>query len=47
MLTPEQLINLIKMADKIHNLEEKFQQLQSEVVEMGTRKSVGKVILGK
>ena len=30
------------MADKIHDLKEKFQQLQSEVVDMEMRKSVGK-----
>src|SRR5215207_3565480 len=41
-LTPEQIINLTKMADNIHRLKEKFQHLQSEVVDIGMRKSVGK-----
>src|SRR5215217_2973642 len=41
-VTPEQLINLIKMADNIHNLEEKFQHLQSEVVDIGMKKSKSK-----
>jgi uncharacterized protein YfkK (UPF0435 family) len=30
------------MADSIHKLTEKLQQLQSEVVDIGIRKSVGK-----
>jgi predicted nuclease with TOPRIM domain len=41
-LTPEQIIIFIQMADKIHDLKEKFQHLQSEVVDIGIRKSVGK-----
>jgi hypothetical protein len=41
-LTPEQIINLIQMADKIHRLKEKFQQLQSDVIEIGMMKSVDK-----
>jgi hypothetical protein len=41
-LTPEQIIIFIKMADNIHTLKEKFQQLQSEVVDIAMRKSVGK-----
>jgi hypothetical protein len=44
-LSPEQLINLIKLADNIHNLEEKLQQLQSEVevIEMEKSKSKEKL----
>jgi hypothetical protein len=41
-LTPEQIMKLVQMADDIHNLEEKFHQLQSEVIDMGMRKSIGK-----
>jgi chromosome segregation ATPase len=41
-VTPEQIMKLIQMADSIHKLQEKLQHLQSEVVEMGMRKSVGK-----
>ena len=41
-LTPEQIINLIKMADDIHRLKEKFEQLQIEVLDIAMRKSVGK-----
>jgi hypothetical protein len=41
-VTPEQLINLIKMADNIHNLEEKFHQLQSEVEDIEMEKSKSK-----
>src|SRR5215207_1290020 len=40
--TPEQIINLIKMADNIHRLKEKLQHLQSEVVDIGMKKSEGK-----
>jgi hypothetical protein len=41
-LTPEQIINLIKMANDIHKLEEKFQHLQIEVINIGMRRSVYK-----
>src|SRR5215207_1399209 len=41
-LTPEQIVNLTKMADNIHKLQEKLQQLQSEVLDIMMRKSVGK-----
>jgi hypothetical protein len=41
-LTPEQIIIFIKMADNIHTLKEKLQQLQSEVLDIAMRKSVGK-----
>src|SRR5215207_1439416 len=41
-LTPEQIINLIQMADNIHRLKEKFEQLQIEVIDIGMRKSVSK-----
>jgi hypothetical protein len=41
-VTPEQIMKLIQMADSIHKLQEKLEQLQSEVVEISIRKSVGK-----
>jgi hypothetical protein len=41
-ITPEQIIIFIQMTDKIHNLKEKFQQLQSEVVDIEMKKSNGK-----
>src|SRR5918996_221591 len=41
-VTPEQLINLIQIADNIHNLEEKFHQLQSEVEDIEMEKSKSK-----
>src|SRR5918995_628571 len=41
-VTPEQIMKLIQMADSIHKLQEKFQQLQSDVIELGMKKSVGK-----
>jgi hypothetical protein len=40
-LAPEQIMKLIQMADSIHKLQEKLQQLQSEVVDISIRKSVG------
>jgi hypothetical protein len=40
-ITPEQIMKLIQMADSIHKLQEKLQQLQSEVVDISIRKSVG------
>ena len=40
-LTPEQVMGLIRMADSIHKLQEKLQHLQSEVVDIGIRKSMG------
>jgi DNA repair ATPase RecN len=40
--TPEQIINLIQMADSIHKLQEELQQLQSEVLDISISKSVAK-----
>jgi hypothetical protein len=40
-VTPEQIINLIQMGDSIHKLQDKLQRLQSEVIDISTRKSVG------
>jgi hypothetical protein len=39
-LTLEQIINLIQMANNILELKEKFQHLQSEVIDIEMRKSV-------
>jgi hypothetical protein len=41
-ITPEQIMKLIQMADSIHKLQEKLQQLQNEVLDISIRKSVGK-----
>jgi hypothetical protein len=41
-LTPEQIMKLIQMADGIHKLQEKLEQLQSEVLDISMRKSLGK-----
>jgi hypothetical protein len=41
-ITPEQIMKLIQMADSIHKLQEKLEQLQSEVLDISIRKSVGK-----
>jgi seryl-tRNA synthetase len=38
-VTPEQIMKLIQMADNIHKLQGKFQQLQSHVIEIGMKKS--------
>ena len=40
-VTPEQITNLIQMADSIHKLQDKLQRLQSEVIDISTRKSEG------
>src|SRR5919106_6671412 len=40
--TPEQIMKLIQIADNIHNLEEKFHQLQSEVEDIEMEKSKSK-----
>ena len=40
-VTPEQIMNLIQMADSIHMLEDKLQRLQSEISDISTRKSEG------
>src|SRR5215211_9331800 len=44
-VTPEQIMKLIQMADSIHKLQEKLQQLQSEVVDISMKKSVDKKLL--
>jgi hypothetical protein len=38
-VTPEQIMNLIQMADSIHKLQDKLHRLQGEVVDISTRKS--------
>jgi hypothetical protein len=38
-VTPEQIMNLIRMADSIHKLQDKLHRLQGEVVDISTRKS--------
>jgi uncharacterized protein YfkK (UPF0435 family) len=40
-VTPEQIMILIQMADSIHKLQEKLERLQSEVLDISIRKSVG------
>lgn len=39
-ITPEQIIDLLKMADNTKDLNEKFQHLQGEVIDMELKKSV-------
>jgi hypothetical protein len=41
-LTPEQIINRVQMADNIHRLQEKFQHLQSELIDIAIRKTAAK-----
>jgi DNA repair exonuclease SbcCD ATPase subunit len=41
-LTPERIIQLVKVADNIHKLQEKLQQLQSEIVDIEMKKSKDK-----
>ena len=41
-VTPEQIMKLIQMADSIHKLQGKLEQLQSEVADIGIRKNVAK-----
>jgi transposase-like protein len=40
-VTPEQIMNLIQMADSIHRLQDKLQRLQTEISDISTRKSEG------
>jgi hypothetical protein len=40
-VTPEQIMKLIQMSDSIHKLQDKLQRLQSEVLDISRRKSVG------
>jgi seryl-tRNA synthetase len=41
-VTPEQIMNLIRMADSIHKLQDKLQQLQSEISNISKSKTVAK-----
>src|SRR5215204_7694110 len=41
-VTPEQIMKLIQMADSIHKLQEKLQQLQSEISDISKSKTVAK-----
>jgi len=41
-VTPEQIMKLIQMADSIHKLQEKLEQLQNEVLDISIRKTVAK-----
>lgn len=38
-VTPEQIIKLIKMYDSIHELQDKLQHLESEVLDVSIRKT--------
>jgi chromosome segregation ATPase len=40
-VTPEQIMKLVQMADNIHRLQDKFQELQREILNISRRKSVG------
>jgi hypothetical protein len=40
-VTPEQIIKLVQMADSIHKLQDKFQELQREILDISRRKSAG------
>jgi hypothetical protein len=40
-ITPEQIIKLVQMADSIHKLQGKLQQLKSELIDVSRRKAVG------
>ena len=40
-VTPEQIMNLVQMADSIHKLQEELQRLQSEISDTSTRKLEG------
>jgi hypothetical protein len=40
-VTPEQILNLIQMADSIHKLQDKLRQLQTEISDISKRKSEG------
>jgi hypothetical protein len=41
-LTPEQIIKLVQMADSLHKLQDKIQQLQSEILDISKSKTVAK-----
>jgi hypothetical protein len=40
-VTPEQIMKLVQMSDSIHKLQDKLQHLQSEVLDISRKKSVG------
>jgi archaellum component FlaC len=40
-VTPEQIMNLVQMADSIHKLQDKLRRLQTEVTEISTKKTEG------
>jgi hypothetical protein len=40
-LTPEQIMKLVQMADSIHKLQDRLQQLQGEVLDISRRQTVG------
>jgi phenylalanyl-tRNA synthetase alpha subunit len=44
-VTPEQIIKLVQMADSIHKLQDKLQQLKSELIDVSRRKAVGQEVL--
>jgi hypothetical protein len=41
-VTPEQIMNLVQMADSIHKLQDKLQHLENEVADISRRKTVAK-----
>jgi DNA repair exonuclease SbcCD ATPase subunit len=41
-VTPEQIIKLIQMANSLHKLQDKIQQLQSEILDISKNKTVAK-----
>src|ERR687897_2408028 len=41
-ITPEQIMKLVQMADSIHKLQDKLQQLQSEISNISKSKTVAK-----
>src|SRR5215204_3514960 len=44
-VTPEQIIKLVQMDDSIHKLQDKLQQLKSELIDVSRRKAVGQEVL--
>jgi chromosome segregation ATPase len=40
-VSPEQIMNLVQTADSIHKLQDKFQGLQREILDISRRKSAG------
>jgi hypothetical protein len=41
-VTPEQIMKLVQMADSIHKLQDKIQQLQNEIIDISKSKTVAK-----